>query len=41
MAQFQFIIINEILMVGCTLLATRHLKQQKIKFNISHLEELT
>jgi hypothetical protein len=41
MAQFQFIIINEILMVGCILFATRHLKLKKLKFNISNLEELT
>jgi hypothetical protein len=30
----QFIIINKISMVGCTLLATIHLKLQKLKSNI-------
>jgi hypothetical protein len=30
----QFIIINKISMVGCTLFATIHLKLQKLKFNI-------
>jgi len=30
----QFIIIDEISMVGCTLLATIHLKLQKLKSNI-------
>jgi hypothetical protein len=37
----QFIIINEISMVGCTLLVTIHLKLQKLNLTLYHLEKST
>jgi hypothetical protein len=36
----QFISINKILMVGCTLLATMHLKLHKLKYNVLPFERI-